>query len=287
MPHAALQLVGGVILNETPAINQAGVSACNLIRLKPDPQGMTLVEKLGGWARFYGATVTNGPIRALNGYQDTNVEKWLVIGTDNPAGAQLAALECFTNSATGITSVPLSGNYFFDITPRYQSDNVPALFQTSAGNSLVEVTDATVSGVTQYDSVFLTTPVSVGGVVLSGMYSLTTLAGDQYEIDATNILGSPAPAAYSTVVAPIVVTGGSFTSGVTAGAITLSWSSPNYTFQVGEAVVVNGISPATWNGTFAVTGSTSTSVTLAVYTNSLASYISGGSLTNYGTVPSS
>ena len=285
MPHAALQLTGGVILNETPAINSAGVSSCNMIRLKPDPKGLTLVEKLGGWARFYANTVTNGPIRALNGYQDTKVEKWIVYGTDNSVATQLAAIECFTDPVTGLTTAGSQGNYFHDITPRYQSDSVAAKFQTNAGSILIEVTDDTVSGVTQYDSVFITTPIAVGGVVLFGMYSLTTLAGDQYQIDATNILGAPLPAAYTTVANAISVTSGSFTSGITYGTITLNWSTPTYTFPVGEMVVVNGIVPATWNGAFAVTGSTSTSVTLAVYTNSLGAYVSGGSLTNYGTSP--
>ena len=285
MPHASLKITGGVLVNETPALNEAGISACNLIRLKPDPKGLSIPEKLGGWSRFYADAVTNGPIRALNGYQDTNTDKWIVYGTDNSTAAQLAAIQCFTDPVTGLTTASPYGNYFHDLTPRYQSDSVVAAFQTTSASALVKVTDDTVSGVTQYDSVFLTTPVSVGGIVLSGLYSLVTLTGDQYEINAINILGASQPAAYSTVSAALAVTSGSFSAGVTTGTITLNWSTPNYTFVVGQAAVVNGIVPSTWNGAYIVTGSTATSVTLAVYVNSLGAYVSGGSITNYGTVP--
>ena len=48
MAHATFRLVGGADQNRTPALNEAAISDCQLIRYVPDRQGMTLAQKLGG-----------------------------------------------------------------------------------------------------------------------------------------------------------------------------------------------------------------------------------------------
>lgn len=282
MPHASLKIVGGVCVNETPALNQAGLASTNLVRFKPDPQGLSLPEKLGGWAKFWANKVTNGPVRCLWAYQDTEAEKWIIYGTSNSGTAQLAAIECFTNLTSGLTTASSASNYFHDITPQYQSDSVPIIAVTTLGSSIVTITDPTISGVTQYDIVYFTTPVAVGGLVLSGMYAVTALSGDQYEITATNVLGQPLGATYATMGSAQTVTGVTYNSGPPA---TLAFAyTGGYTFKVGESFVVNGCSPTTANGTYIVTAQSSGHVT-GVTTLGSYSYSSGGTITNYGTAP--
>ena len=53
MPHATLKMSGGVDQNRTPALNEAAISTTNLVRFVPDKQGLTLVQKLGGWTKFF------------------------------------------------------------------------------------------------------------------------------------------------------------------------------------------------------------------------------------------
>ena len=67
MPHATLKLTGGVDQNRTPALNEAAISATNLVRFVPDKQGLTLVQKLGGWTKYPNAADSKFPsvIRAL------------------------------------------------------------------------------------------------------------------------------------------------------------------------------------------------------------------------------
>jgi hypothetical protein len=287
MPHQALKISGGVITNASPALNQAGIAASNLIRFKPNPLGgMSLIEKIGGWVKFYANQVIPAPIRAMWAYQDSDVSKWLIYGTSSETSSTLVALECTTDPTTGVTTAGIGGNYVNDITPLYQSDSFPAIFSTTAGSSLVTVTDTTISGVSQYDTVYITTPVSVGGLVLSGMYPTTVLSGSQYQIQAVNLFGTPTPAKYTNLTIPLSVTAGSTVAG-TPTTITLTFTG-TYTFLAGEAVTVNRISPSVWNGTFIVQSCVpNTSVTFIYNAASvvLPGYVSGGSLSNFGMTP--
>src|ERR1700734_1750619 len=122
MPHNRLQFQGGVNEQDTPVINVAGIAVSNRIRFKYDPLGLSLPEKLGGWSKFFNTQVTNGPIRALWAWEDTNAGQWLAYGTANTAGAQLEAIECFVNPGSGLTHADTTGNFTFDITPTYLSD---------------------------------------------------------------------------------------------------------------------------------------------------------------------
>src|SRR5574337_894732 len=282
MTHQSLKLTGGVVEVETPALNEAGISSCNLIRFKPDPKGIGLPEKLGGWQRFWNSIIPN-PVRALYAYQDTSSEKWMVYGTQNASEADLVAVQCFTDPSTGLTTASTDGNYIHDITPQYQSDSVAANFATTSGSSTITIADNTVLGVTQYDTVYITTPVSVGGLVLQGMYQVIAKSGNTYQITAANAIGSPTPAAYSTVTSPLTVTSATYSAG-SPSTIGFDWASPNYRFRAGESLVVNGVSPVGYNGSFIVSAATSTSVTVIAGANPGA-YVSGGTIANYGTTP--
>jgi hypothetical protein len=53
MPHAAFKILPGVDQNRTPALNEAAISTSQLIRFIPDRILGGLVQKLGGWTKFY------------------------------------------------------------------------------------------------------------------------------------------------------------------------------------------------------------------------------------------
>lgn len=81
MPHATLKIAPGVDKNRTPALNEAGISNADLIRFMPDKQGLGLVQKLGGWKKFYASSL-HTPIRALWAWQDTNATSHLAVGAE-------------------------------------------------------------------------------------------------------------------------------------------------------------------------------------------------------------
>src|ERR1039457_1849501 len=89
MPHAMLRLVGGVNTTETPALNEnSGISSSNLIRYAYDPNGSPLVQKIGGWSRFF-PNVMSAIVRALWAWEDINDNAHLAFGTQVwPSGTQ-------------------------------------------------------------------------------------------------------------------------------------------------------------------------------------------------------
>ena len=281
MPHQRITLTGGANVHETPALNQTGISASNEIRIKQDVNGMILVEKMGGWAKFYSTKITS-PVVELLGWQDTNLNKWIAYATSSSTHAQLAAIQCLTNSS-GITTAS-SATAFYDLTPTYYSVSVPSNLQTTAGSPTVIVTDDVVLPVNYYDTVFFSTQVCVGGLVLSGHYPCLLVAPNQYSITAVDIFGNPLNAAYTTVAAAITLTGASYSVGPPV-TLTLTWATPNYTFIAGEFVNVKGINPQDWNGSWIVQSSTATSVVLLAPSVTSTTYVSGGTINNYGTVP--
>jgi len=152
MPHAALKLIPGVDQNRTPALNEAAISSCNLIRFVPDKQGLGLVQKLGGWTKFYPNSI-GSIVRALWAWEDTNANSYLAVG------------------AQSTLSYIINGNQLA-ITPRQFTDNVAVNISYTTGSSTFTITD-TGSNITQYDSVYITTPIAAGGVVLFGFYPCT------------------------------------------------------------------------------------------------------------------
>ena len=285
MPHNTLRLQGGVVVNETPVLNQAGIAACNRIRFKYDPQGLTLVEKLGGWAKFCTTQLIGKIIRALWAWQDTNANKWLAYGTANfgsPSATQLAVLECSTSGVTGLTT----GGVPTDITPRSLSDASPPAFQATSGSDLYTSRDPTLGGALPNTmAVYITTPVSVAGTVLQGLYNTLTPSGGSgtlFQVIGTDVLGNPVNAPFSTtlLLTPITITSVTYTT----GTLVFHWSTPAYTIPVGTSFKVVGLTPTTANGSYVATASTTTSVTATTTLGSY-TYASGGQLSNNGTVP--
>jgi len=172
MPHASVKLIPGVDQNRTPTLNEAGISESNLVRFIPDQQGFGLVQKLGGWTKFFSGA-TSSIVRALWAWQDTNANRYLAVGALN-------SLEYITESTK------------YDITPRSMINNPPVDISTVAGSNIVTIFE-TDSNITSYDDVYIETPIAVGGLVLFGLYTCinTFVDPDEYTIEVTDILGLP------------------------------------------------------------------------------------------------
>ena len=217
MPHASIKLRPGLDQNETPALNEAGFSTSNLIRFIYDRAQGALVQKLGGWTKFYPNTFP-AIIRALWAWEDTNANSHLAVGTENLAGS--AQLSVITNGSQEV------------ITPQYKTDNIAPAASTTAGNSIVTITDATTSGITNYDTVYIETHISVGGLILFGLYQTYEDTATTFKIVAQDLLGNPLPAPSTSAVATVA----SFatTSGSNSVTVTLA----NHGFNVGDTYPV-------------------------------------------------
>jgi len=174
MPHASLKLIPGVDQNRTPALNEAAISESNLIRFVPDRQGLGLPQKLGGWTRFIKGTQTS-IVRALHSWSDVNGTSYLAIGEED--GLNIATANSFTS----------------DISPNVYTYNLPVSVDTVSGSANVTIDD-TNSNISSYDGIDILTPISVGGIVLSGYYPPIALSDDSYQVVARNIIGLTTPA---------------------------------------------------------------------------------------------
>jgi hypothetical protein len=170
MPHASLKLVPGVDQNRTPALNEAAISESNLIRFIPDRSGLGLPQKLGGWTRYFNQPMT-AIVRALWAWADTNDNRYLAVGSEDGV---------YTIENSGLT----------DLSPQTYTANPPMSFSTTSGSNEVFIDDVG-SNVSSFDSIFLSTHVSVGGLILFGFYSCEALTSDEYSIFARNVIGLP------------------------------------------------------------------------------------------------
>lgn len=264
MAHASLKLKPGVDQNETPALNEAGISESNLIRFIYDRNGVGLVQKLGGWTKFFQNTIQS-VVRALWAWEDTNANSHLAVGAETSISTGSAQLSVITN---GIQS---------NITPQYIIDNVVPGFSTTAGSSTVVVTDATTTGINDFDAVYIETHVAVGGLILFGLYRTYANSGTTYNIIATDALGNPLPAP-STSALPVVAQF-STTSGVNLVTVTL----PNHGFVAGDTypvLVSTTVGGTTLYGNYIVqtvpTANTFTIIPATTPSSTTSGYINGG-----------
>jgi hypothetical protein len=306
MPHSSLKLIPGVDQNRTLALNEAAISITNLIRFVPDRQGLGLVQKLGGWTQFYSNSI-GSIIRCLLAWEDINGNAWLAAGAES-------SLNVITQGGLRV------------ITPQTTKSDVAAAASTTLGSSIVTITAAG-SSLDAYDSVDIQVQISVGGLILFGLYPVIPVSTSQFQIQAVDALGLPVYAtatSTTTTVPSFAFTSGSATVTVTlanhgyqagstfpvlvsttvgsvvlfgnytilaldpttpaniftisaatsatatstlsatgaAGTATLTYSTP-YTITVGSTIVVAGVTPAGYNGTFTVTASSAGSVSYA------------------------
>ena len=266
MAHASVKLNPGVDQNETPALNETGISTSNLIRFIPDRVQGALTQKLGGWTKYpnSGQAAMPAVVRALWAWEDTNANSHLAVGTGNSA-SNVSYLAVFT------------GNTSQEITPTTLYDDTTVAVSTTVGSSTVTITDAVTANISSLDTVYIVTPISVGGLILSGLYSCTNISSTQYSITATNVLGAPLGAT-SSVVAGGAVPQYTTTSGSSVVTVTFN----DHTYVNGDtfaALISTTVGGVTIFGNYIVSGVASTTFYIQVASNATSStsaYMNGG-----------
>jgi len=164
MPFGSVTLQPGINVERTPTLLTAGFAQSQLIRFRDG-----LVQKLGGWARLYPFAV-NGVPRDLHAWEDLAGAIHLFVGTTTTLGVITSGV---FKDVTPITF----GSFFLPIAPNG--------FSTIINTPTVTVTDPNVVNLSTYDVVRFDTPVSVGGILLQGVYPITAaLGGNSYQITA-------------------------------------------------------------------------------------------------------
>jgi len=318
-----MKLLPGVDQNRTLALNEAAISASQLIRFVPDKQGIGLVQKLGGWTRYFPSNV-GSTVRALWAWQDTNAIQYLALGSQ-PRRVVVVSLSNAVVGPTNYTTINYSGDFSFSVgdsivvsgvvpsgyngtktltgatynpatstgavtfaetnygalttagilyatdglseisdgtrqilSPKSETENAPVSASTVAGSALVTITDAG-SSIYSSDTVDIKTPISVGGLVLFGLYETTYVDGlNQYIVTATDVLGEP-QAATSTVTSGGAVPLYQFTSNTATVNVTLA----NHGYLAGDtfaALVATSFGGITVFGNYTIVSVSSTNV---------------------------
>jgi hypothetical protein len=240
MPHASVKLLPGVDQNKTPTLNEAGISNSQLIRFIPDRTLGGLVQKLGGWQKYV-ATSIGSIVRCLWAWEDTNAKSYLGIGAEE-------SLSIVNSETLGVNNV----------TPQtFEVDTTPD-FSTTAGSNEVVVVDGAGTLVDAFDVVYIRTQISVGGIILFGLYPCGGTGISNYFIYAFNVFGDPNNAT-ATVVSGGVVPEFDTTSGSAFVEVTLPDHalSPGDTFPILMETLVGGL---TLYGNYIVASVTSTSI---------------------------
>lgn len=248
MPHASLKLIPGVDQNRTPALNEAAISVSNLIRFTADRQGVALPQKLGGWTRYI-PQATTAIARALWAWSDTNSSQYLAVGCED-----------------GIFTI--SNGDLVNRSPQVYSATIPMSFNTTINTNEVEIDD-TGSNITNYDSVFISTHVSIGGLIVFGFYSTEASTANRYSIFETNIIGIPVLATSTVSAGGAVAT---FTTASSTPSVTVTLN--NHGFSVGDTfpvLVSTTVGGVTLYGNFDVKSVTSANAFVITAPNSATS----------------
>lgn len=216
MAHQTLKLMPGVDTTKTPTLNEAAISQSQLIRFAVDRSGLGLVQKLGGWTRYYPNALPS-TVRALCAWQDTDNLKWLAIGCDESA-----------TPGVGSTLAVLNDGALTTITPEVRRDDVAVDFTTTAGSDIVDIAD-TGSNATAFDAVFISTHVSVGGVIIFGFYQCIAVSANTFQVELRDQLGNP-------VYVPSTVANGGAVAvfDTTSGESTVDVTLADHGFSVGD-----------------------------------------------------
>lgn len=160
MAFGSVTLRPGVNIERTPTLLEAGYSQTQLGRFRDG-----LFQKIGGWVQYYGLALAGIP-RDMHAWSDLNSVNHLLVGTTTQ-------LDVITNGA------------LVDITPQTFLSNFAPDFSTVINTKVVTIVDPNISNVTVNDSVMFNKPISVGGIILSGVYPITTITGiHSYQIVA-------------------------------------------------------------------------------------------------------
>src|SRR5580700_5763925 len=226
MPFGSVTLLPGVNTERTPTLLRAGISQSSLMRFKD-----SLAQKFGGWQRYFSGSISGVP-RVLHAWQDLNNVLHLGVGSTMQLGViTLGSLQ--------------------DVTPQSLKTNFAPNISTTVSSAVVSITDPNISNVTTFDAVFFNTPVSIGGIILDGLYPITLISGTHtYQITASTN-------------ATTTATNPTATNGTTAAgnntlhfAATPAWVVAN--MAVGDITTLGVIPPGTY-----VVSATGTTVVLS------------------------
>jgi hypothetical protein len=261
MPHASLKLIPGVDQNRTPALNEAAISESNLIRFVADRQGLGLPQKLGGWTQFISGDQSS-VVRALHSWADINGESYLAIGDE--ASLNIANANSFSS----------------EISPNFYEYNLPVSVNTTSGSATVTINDNN-SNISSYDGINILTPISVGGIILSGYYPTIALSDDSYQVVARNIIGLTTPATQTFSVTAITVSGSS------PNFIATATCTPSTTVvTVGSTVTFSGVTPVGYNASWTVLTSAAGTFTFSTGTSNFGPLtVAGTFIAPSGAVP--
>jgi hypothetical protein len=158
----SLRVVPGFDSQRTPALAEAGIIGGQFIRWRDG-----IPEKLGGWAKFFASSMGSIP-RGLCAWQDINGNYRLAVGS-------VSSLKMLTGGSAQ------------DITPQQTVTNTSPNFSTVINTPTVTIIDSNISNPTINNAVFIETPVSVGGIVLFGIYPIATIiSSTSYTITAAS-----------------------------------------------------------------------------------------------------
>lgn len=261
MPHNSLKLIPGVDQNKTLALNEAAISTTSLVRFIPDRNGIGLVQKLGGWTKFYSGQI-DSTVRALWAWEDINSQSWLGVGAINSLSAIIdGGLRVVTPQTTERSSVPVSCS-------------------TTEGSSTVIINETAFTP-DAFDVIDIKTQISIGGLILFGLYRITPITTNQFSIEATGPLGYPA-------LATATASGGSLASFATTSSSALVTVTLNNhgllagdTYAILVPVTVGGVTisgnysviSATTNDFVIIANNSATATTSALQNGGNASYV--------------
>lgn len=162
-----IPLIPGVFKDDTPTAAEGYFIDSHWVRFDRErPQSM------GGWEK-YSETALTGVCRGLHSYGESSGEKWIGAGTNTNLYA-------------------LSDGVVYDITPVVERGQLSNPFTTTISSTSVNVSD-TAHGRSVGDGVNFTNASAVGGLTISGNYTVTTVVDvDNYTITAASAATSSA-----------------------------------------------------------------------------------------------
>jgi hypothetical protein len=158
MPHASFKIIPGVDQNKTPALNEAAISESQLIRFVPDRTLGGIVQKLGGWLKYFSSSIRS-KVRCLWAWKDLAGNSYLGVGAEG-----IAPIVVTGASGTG-TTVTLTYTGPFTFVAGY-SIQVTGM-NPSAYNGTYTVTASTSTSVS-FASTTTTAFVSGGSITGAG-----------------------------------------------------------------------------------------------------------------------
>ena len=209
MPLQQIKLTPGVNVEITSTQGAAQIISSQLVRFKPAGDRV-LVEKMGGWQKFYPSTL-GSYCRCLHAWEGINNDTYLGAGCES-----------------SLNVINGAGTIGTDITPRTYTSDPTVDFSTVSGTATVTIVDAGISTIV-YDSIFIATPVAIGGIVLYGSYQIASV------VSSTTYTITAASNATSTVSNAGAVPSYATTNGQSIVTVTLT----AHGYSVGQTYAAN------------------------------------------------